>query len=85
MKSVEFLEWKYEDDEIDDDVEDCTHPSLEVDVVAGSLVSAVQLLPGIGNRVALKGRGQNKRKSIGDTDSDHAVNDLAELLLWKDT
>lgn len=77
----QVLQRQNQDHDVDDDVEDSAHPALEMDVVASSLVSLINLVPRVLGWPALEGSRSDKGDSVGGGDAANAVDDPAETLL----
>jgi hypothetical protein len=60
LQPVDLLQRKYENDEVDDDIEYSAHPSLDVNVIARARVIVVELFPRVRNWIALECSGQDK-------------------------
>ena len=84
LKTVQVPERQHNDDEINNNVADGAHPALDVDVVAGSQVGAVDLQPGMVDWVALERCGEHKADAIADAEAADDKHNSTELLVRKD-
>lgn len=76
--------WQHEQDKIQQNVENGRHPSLNMDVVAFSLLCVVNPLPRVGCWPTLKCCGNSEGNTVGDDQAHHTIANTAELGIRED-